>query len=583
MSFSQITHNGNTIALLTTQPNMGAGLGVRYSIATTLEEGLSGRESRRAVHEALRIEQTLTFVMEAAEADAFRLGLQALGTAYVGIPLWLDYLLGSEYAERLHTAQFLLRFSNSTLVAGDSVLVAGEYYAPLLVGRLKDKPKYAVLSEGVCEVTITVREDSPWAYRIAPRDTVSASTFPSIAPDWTDVMEQWTDEIDFQQIGDGRTSSVVGDEHAPKWGQEAGFTLGSRDEIRTLLGFFLAAKGRWGSFNAPLWFQPGADAPTVPHTTKCRFASDLLALNFESGECATLKVGLWQVPWEISGVVGETPAQPSRAFLYKFTYNLPTPVISRFTSYEKDLALGGDGTYATQNIEHDAVKTGLSLDASAVKVTTDRFSGNPLLAFIPFNAEARLLLEIRECDPSNTAGAVLIWSGEIFSAKSTGKRIEATAEQFGDLFERKFPRFLMQHDCNVTLFSTACGVVKATYAKSGTLTAASGTELTVTTAATDAANYFVRGEIWVGSGSTIERRMILASAPGVGVQTITIDRPLLQAASGQSVQFWPGCDGQYATCSSKFSNASRFRGHPFMPEDNPALKRANAPVDARKK
>lgn len=582
---STIINNGDiSLLLLTTQPNMGSGLTLAYTVGTTLDEGLGGRESRRPTHEAIRIEQTCTFVMEASAADAFRNDLQNLGTNFVGIPLWSDYLTGTDWAQRIHDAQYLVRFSNSTLVAGSSTLTGAEYYAPLLVGRLKDKPNYKLLNDAVAEVTITVREDSPWAYRIAPKDIVSVTTFPaSLSPDWTDISESWTDSVTFNKLGDGRVTTVDGEEHAPKWGQDAQFTLGSRSEIRTMLGFFSAAKGRWASFTAPLWFRPGSNTSATPYTTKARLSSDTLTLNFQSGDVATTRISLWQVPWEINGVSGETPQQPARAFLYKFTYDLPTQQVSRFTNYEKPLTVTSDGTYATARIEHDSIKYGINLDGGTITLNTDRFTGNPLLKFIPFNAEAKLLLEIRECAPETPDTNTVIWSGEITQAQGNGKRIKATGDVFGFVFERKFPRFLMQQDCNVTLYSTACGVTKSSYLVTGTLSSISGTTLTVTCSSTQAEGYYARGDIWVGSGSTLERRMVVASVPTTGGQTLTIDRPLSQNGTSTSVQFWAGCNGQYSTCSGKFSNAQRFRGHPFMPKDNPTLKRVVTNTDTRKK
>lgn len=585
MSFPIVSHNGNSIALLLTPPNMVGGYSLTYNVNTSLDEGLSGRESRRVKHEALRIEQDCAYTMEAGEADAFRKTLPNLGTAFIGVPLWCDYLPGSQWADRIHNAEYLVRFSNSSIVSGASALVANEYYAPLLVGRFKDKPSGEALTQEVLELSLTVKEDSPWEYRISCKDTVSPANFPAnLSPDWTAVQDKWVDGIELEAIGDGRVSSVDGEEKVAKWGQKAAFTLGSRSEIRTLLGFFEAVKGRWASFTAPLWFRPGTNTTGTPYTTKARFAADTLQLNFEAGDVAGAEVSLWQVPWEINGVAGETPQQPARAFFYKFTYDLPVPEITRWTNYEKPLSRTGDGTYTPARIEHGSISYGLNLDGGTVELNTDRFAGNPLLRFIPFNAEARLLLEIREGAPGTPDAATLIWSGEVSEASGSGKKIKAKGDVFGAIFERKFPRFLMQQGCNVTLFSTACGVVKATYQVNGTLASSIGTTLTVTCGSTQAANYYARGEVWVGSGSTLERRLILSSDPGSGTQVLTVDRPLaVNGAGGMGVQFWPGCDGQYSTCSSKYNNKLRFRGHPFMPRDNPALKRVATTPDARKK
>ena len=585
MSFPIVSHNGNQIALLLASPNMGAGYSITYQVATSLDEGLAGRESRRVRHEALRLEQTTAYTLEATQADAFRKMLPNLGTAYVGVPLWCDYLTGAQWADRIHDAQFLIQFADSSIISATAALASGEYYAPLLVGRLKDKPNGAALNEQVLELALTVREDSPWDYRIGPKDTVANAGFPAnLAPDWTAVEDKWVDGIELDTIGDGRVSSLDGEEKAAKWGEVAAFTLGNRSEIRTLVGFFAAVRGRWASFTAPLWFRPGTSTSAVPHTTKVRLASDSLTLEFDAGNVASTKISLWQVPWEVNGVAGETPQQPARAFFYRFTYDLPTPEVTRWTSYEKPLIRTADGTYTPARIEHAAIKYGLNLDGGKVELNTDRFAGNPLLRFVPFNAEARLLLEIREGSPDAPDAATIVWSGEISEASGNGKRIRATGDVFGAVFERKFPRFLMQQGCNVTLFSTACGVTKATYQVTGTLASSIGNTLTVTCGSTQAANYYARGEVWIGSGSTLERRLILDSTPGTGTQVLTVDRPLaVNGAGGVAAVFWPGCDGQYSTCSAKFNNKLRFRGHPFMPRDNPALKRVATNPDARKK
>lgn len=585
MSFPIVTHNGNQIALLLAAPNMGGGYSISYTVNTSLDEGLGGRESRRVRHEALRLEQTTSYILEAAQADAFRKMLPNLGTAYVGVPLWCDYLSGAEWADRIHEAQYLVRLSDGAIIGGASVLDANTDYAPLLVGRLKDKPSGDALNEQVLEFSLTVKEDSPWEYRIAPKDVVSNSTWPAnLSPDWTALQDRWVDGIELDTIGDGRVSAIDGEERAAKWGQVASFTLGSRSELRTMLGFFGAARGRWASFTAPLWFRPGTSTSAVPHTTKTRFASDTLKFDFEAGNVASVQIALWQVPWEINGVAGETPQQPARAFFYKFTYDLPTPEVTRWTNYEKPLTRTGDGTYTPARLEHDGLRYGLNLDGGTVQLTSDRFAGNPLLRFVPFNAEARLLLEIREGSPDAPNSAVVVWTGEITEATGNGKRITAKGDVFGAIFERKFPRFLMQQGCNVTLFSTACGVNKASYQVTGTLTTSIGNVLTITCGSTQAADYYARGEVWVGSGSTLERRLILSSSPGTGTQVLTVDRPIVtNGAGGVSATFWPGCDGQFSTCSTKFNNKARFRGHPFMPRDNPALKRVATNPDARKK
>ena len=122
-----------------------------------------------------------------------------------------------------------------------------------------------------------------------------------------------------------------------RWGREVEFLLETRIMIRNLLSFFYKQRGRHGAFNMPLWFQPGTDTPNTPFNTKVRYASDTLAVNYISDAVARCEVRFWQLPSEISPPAGEAAEQPGQAFLYTFTYELPTQQISRYTSYESSL------------------------------------------------------------------------------------------------------------------------------------------------------------------------------------------------------------------------------------------------------
>ena len=92
-------------------------------------------------------------------------------------------------------------------------------------------------------------------------------------------------------------------------------------------------------------------------------------------------------------------------------------------------------------------------------------------------------------------------------------------------------------------------------------------------------DYYAGGWIETGAGANFETRPILSN---LGTQ-FEILKPLKNATVGQSIDFYPGCDGQPSTCNTKFSNLVNFGGHPFVPQQNPTHKAMDRQSDARKK
>jgi len=88
-----------------------------------------------------------------------------------------------------------------------------------------------------------------------------------------------------------------------------------------------------------------------------------------------------------------------------------------------------------------------------------------------------------------------------------------------------------------------------------------------------AADYFAGGWLQTGTGRSIEKRGILHSAPASGTNvTLHIDRPLLKALNGASIDLYPGYDGSIDQCETKFNNRINFGGHPYVPNVNPTVK-----------
>lgn len=573
MPFTSLSSDGLAIACLLFEHDWTTALTVSHFFPTNIVDGLSGRESRRPEAEALLLTLGVQIWAEDDEAQALRQALATLGTGWVGVPLLADQFLGADYGAagaRIYTAQRLINLTSPAIVAAGSALNAGDTYAPLVVGHITELPEIQPPSGALALCQLTLTEDSPWAFRVGLNATHAATVFPTaLEPDWTSPpTQQPVHGLSFERIGHQREQTIAGEERALVWTCKARFALLSKTEIATLLAFFLATRGSWGAFSAPLWFMPGTETGEAPHFSMVRFTEPTLKVSFATSTVATAEIGFTQVPWEIEGIYGETPAQPARIYLYQVTYDVPSPVVWRFTNCWRPLTRTGDGTYAPAPWEHESIDGGLDLSNEKLTLHSFLFTGNPLDLFNPSVLEGRMWLRIYaiETDPINADAATLVWYGSITAAPQTGRKYAAECQWLGGLTDLEIPNVRVGPLCNTHFLSVPCGHLKATWAKAGTLASSAGNVVTLTASDAAAAATYSPGKLEVGAGLTFESRFVTASTPVAGGQQLTLDRPLRQSASGQAVTYYRTCDRSVAACKALDPTGwkARFRGHPNL-------------------
>ena len=335
---------------------------------------------------------------------------------------------------------------------------------------------------------------------------------------------------------------------------------------------------------------PAATTSLVP-LLLARFDSPKLDLEWITDRLATASFRVRELPPEVTIPAGETLGTTlgnltPRAWLYEFTQTFPSAtVVSRYTSYERDLTYGGN-TYAAKKLSHGDIKTGLALDRDELSIDCDGLEIPTLLDVALLRSEVPLMLTVRRAEITGvgTAGnATTAWSGEVAAAAIKGKRLSAKASSLGSAFDRKAPRFYLQPGCNHALFSTGCGLSASTFAHTATLTAVgtAGYPYTFTIgslarsggAVLTAADVFAGGWLEIGTGASLSRRAILASTAVSGlacVLTLSGD-PSPFPSNGATITIYPGCDGRKETCAATFGNFLNFGGHPFVPTGNPSL------------
>src|SRR5215472_2557101 len=319
----------------------------------------------------------------------------------------------------------------------------------------------------------------------------------------------------------------------------------------------------------------------VSHFVLSRFQEATLEWSYISPYLATTRIKFQELPHEYANT---PPALPEPAYLFIFTE--VGVRVDRFTSYENTIHVPGgtyQGTYVPGPFSFETVKVGLRLDQEQIDFKSFKFDGNPLNKMWPFALDGILTVEIVEVNAVNPSSgtAVSRFYGDVWSVNSDYK---ATAIPFGNLFDWKFPRFLLSVSDNYVQFSPPTHLAASAFRIQGNFVGtpsldANGnrTLQTITvssvTGHAKATDYFAGGWLDTGSGNTLEHRGILHSSAGSGNNVnLTIDRPILKAHANGVVSMYPGYDGSIDQCDTKFGNRINFGGHAYVPDVNPGVK-----------
>lgn len=597
---------GHDLALFLPDAEWSTGVTITYRMESRVHAGRTGRENRAPRYEALRHELEASFILPAASGAELQAALIALGTpssgdrVYVGMPLLPDQLPVAAWSTKIHDAEWVVNYDDTGYSIHAKADVPAEptraWLAPLLVGRLGERPRLTPEHGSLARLQLRLVERSPWDFRLGPAaEGAAGADWPAaLAANWRELPEDWTeDTLVYSDMGDGRVEGLDGQEGAVRRGQMFSLTLSSRAQVRTLLNFFLARKGRVQAFSAPWLHQPGVDTPETPHSTKARFAEDSLRLYYETQDLAETKVGMLQVPWEVDGVDGETPEQAATAYLYKLTLQVPgTAQVWRFTSFERDLVRTGDGTYlgdASGLFQHDRVSQAIDLSDEPTTLGSWIFAENPLLRVVQRTLDVPLEIEIRRADPADPDGAELVYSGEVANVAPEGRRLSATTLVLGGLLDMKVPGLFFGPTCGYEFCGAGCTLDPADWTFSGTVVGQSGSELTLDVTANPPGaalvdDYFAKAWVKKGTGATFELRQIVRSEDlGAGQQKFILKKPLRAFNVGDALSFRPYCSGTKAECQTKYANYINFGGHPHISSRNLSVPARTAETPTGKK
>lgn len=262
-----------------------------------------------------------------------------------------------------------------------------------------------------------------------------------------------------------------------------------------------------------------------------------------------------------------------------YTITLKDGTVLRYTSADIDITYSSS-TYQTSRtsnapaVQRGNTRTSIGLNVDDLEVdllfdSATRINGLTPASFVAFGGFDNCTVQVDKAlapDWSNPVvnGVVNLFFGIVAEAKIETGKVSLTVNSPLRSLNNQFPRNYFLPGCNHMLFDSGCGLSKASYAFSGTVSG-TPTRTVFASNATQADDYFALGYVvWVtgANAGTISAVKSYANSGG----TFTTIYPLATApSSGDTFTAYPGCDKQRSTCSSKFSNLAHFRGFPFVP------------------
>lgn len=120
--------------------------------------------------------------------------------------------------------------------------------------------------------------------------------------------------------------------------------------------------------------------------------------------------------------------------------------------------------------------------------------------------------------------------------------------------------------CQVALYSTPCGILRASYRVAGAAATVSGVTVTSGAFGGYPAGWFQGGDFLTAGGIVGQARRKIVYHLGA---TVKLSRLIYGLSAGTVFDAYPGCDHTADACKNKFNNILNFRGQPLIPDNDP--------------
>jgi hypothetical protein len=241
-----------------------------------------------------------------------------------------------------------------------------------------------------------------------------------------------------------------------------------------------------------------------------------------------------------------------------------------------EIASGEDVIYEPIPIMRDAIVSSGTMDKSAlaIRMPRDVELGDLFRVYPPAQVVTLIIRQGHLSDTDDPPEFLVIWSGRVLSVAREGDECVVSCEPVSSSLRRPGLRRHYQFGCPHVLYGPQCSANKATHSVSTTVSALSGTSITLPGGWNGSfdSSKFVEGVVeWINDAGGTERRKILKVTGNV----LLLGGLLRDLDVGATITAALGCNHQMSDCQNLFANIQNFGGCPWIPTENPIGPRNN--------
>lgn len=257
-----------------------------------------------------------------------------------------------------------------------------------------------------------------------------------------------------------------------------------------------------------------------------------------------------------------------------YTITLINGVVLRYTDADVDITVGGV-TWSSLGPKISggrfSIKRGLEVARQTVQIlhsASDTVNGMSWHQAARIGGLDNAKFDLSKCFAATwntTVYAVPVFSGLVRAVSHAEMTTTLEVASDAEMMQEPVPKIRFQPGCVRNLYDSGCGVSRAAFTFTGTVTATnSKSAIVVSVEKTE--DYFALGYVEFLTGANAgTRRSIKASADN-GLISMSIPLPSLPEIDDQ-VKLVAGCDRSLfgANGCNKFNNVPNFKGFPFVP------------------
>lgn len=241
----------------------------------------------------------------------------------------------------------------------------------------------------------------------------------------------------------------------------------------------------------------------------------------------------------------------------------------RYTSADTKIVFGGNA-YEPAAISRSGVSYNDNLEVSTLSITAEYALG-PLVLYIGGYPLETIWVQVMRIFRDYPDEASVIFYGTVGSTKLVGVKAQAQCLGIENVLKQQIPKPRYQPQCNRTLYDDMCTALKADFVVVASVTAISSDGRTIVLSGV---GFEAKDDDWFTFGYVLlgdEKRLIVDHVKDD--KTIEIRYPLVELEVGNNVSVYAGCDLKPETCRDKFDNLINFFGFPYIPKENPCLRK----------